>query len=99
MLTVERNCECCDKNVAVAVCSSTMTAMSFAICKECLRENAEPLSIFHATFWCIGGTEVVDHIRWMKSYKDGKYIGFDEIARLWKEEHPGEIDYSEMAGN
>ena len=56
-------CQCCDKNEAIGVASSTMGAFSVAYCQKCLDAGVEPLWALVATAASCG------------EIKDGKLIG------------------------
>jgi len=78
------SCQVCNGQPAVGVACSSLGPISHAYCQECLRRGAEPLSLWHATFDCIGGPE---HIRpdlrehaAAYSFKDQAYIGWDAIV-------------------
>lgn len=73
-------CDVCqsDKDIA-GVASSTMGAFSLCFCKTCIKENAEPYFMFEYTLDSVG-LEVADWVKTMKTYKDGKYITWDEFV-------------------
>lgn len=69
-------CDVCGKT-AFSVCSSALGAISFAYCKECLRQNAEPLVAFETTAWTCGN-EVAEFVRHMSTFVNGEYISWDD---------------------
>ncbi len=77
------SCDTCGgSEVGVACCP--LGAFSVAYCRECLLQDAHPLWAIHATLDCIGGSQyVADWVKLLKSHKDGKYIGWDEIVSLY----------------
>lgn len=76
-------CDVCGTKEDIAgVASSGLAPMSFCFCRKCLMQNAEPICMFEATLEIVG-TEVAGHVREMRTFKDGKYISWDQFV----EEH------------
>lgn len=70
-------CQVCGRGPGRGIASSTLGAVSFSYCTECLQERAEPLFMWHSTICTCGGWEHVhEGLRInAKSWKDGRYIG------------------------
>jgi hypothetical protein len=81
-------CDCCGKtDTEVHVHSSSIGAMSFASCKECLSHNTEPEFCFHYLYDFVstdgkGLREITEQI-----YKEGKYWTWDEWLK-WRQTEP-----------
>lgn len=76
-------CDVCGtEEEIVGVASSSFGAISFCFCKKCIVQNAEPISMFEATLEIVG-KEVAEHVRYARTFKDGKYITWDQFV----EEH------------
>jgi hypothetical protein len=74
-------CQVCQNEPGVGVCASTLGPISLAWGAACLSAHAEPLNLIHATFDLIGGPEhAAPWFKSVRSYKDGVYIGWDEIV-------------------
>ncbi len=78
-------CEVCAREgTKIFVYSLPFAAMSIASCEACLHERAYPLWAIHANFDCIGGPEnAADWCHSFRAWKDGKYIGWDEIVESY----------------
>lgn len=73
-------CDVCgSKDDISGVASSSLAPMSFCFCRKCLMQNAEPICMFDATLEIVG-TEVAEHVRQAKTFKDGKYITWDQFV-------------------
>jgi hypothetical protein len=77
-------CECCLKNEGYRVVSSVFGALGFMICVECLKNNAEPLDNFFDSFDIFESIDFKKEVLDMKAFKDGAYIGFNDIVKAWK---------------
>ncbi len=79
-------CEVCDRKVELAgVAASAIAPLSQAICRECVREHAEPLWLIFAMFDEAGGAEhIADWAKRLRSFADGRYIDWDEIVTRYK---------------
>jgi hypothetical protein len=66
----------------VGVASSGLGPISFCFCKKCIIQNAEPISMFEATLEIVG-KEVAEHVTLCRTFKDGKYISWNQFV----EEH------------
>ena len=66
IMNIGITCECCGKNEAVGVCSSTLGAFSVAFCQKCLDAGVEPVWALVATAASCG------------EIKDGKLLGMAE---------------------
>jgi hypothetical protein len=76
-------CDVCgSKEDIVGVASSSLGAISFCFCKKCIVQNAEPLMMFEFVLEEVG-REVAEHVRYARTFKDGKYITWDQFV----EEH------------
>jgi len=84
-------CECCCKNEGKHVVSSVFGALGFSICDECLKNNAEPLDNFFMAFDIFETIDFKKEVLDMKVFKDGAYIGFDDIVNAWKKHMKNDI--------
>ena len=82
---MSKPCEICAVNEAVGVCSSTLGAFSFAICRECIKHNAEPLGMLIGMLKD-AQYEVAEWVKKMTTFYEGEYINFDAIVVLAKSE-------------
>ena len=55
-------CDVCGGG-AVGVCSSTLGAIGFAYCSQCLRLGVEPWSACVATVWCVPEADLSEAAR------------------------------------
>lgn len=77
-------CDVCRSEPAVGVAASPLAPMSQAYGRECLRQEAEPLWLVHATIDLCGGPEHINEwVKEIRSYKDGRYIEWDEIIACY----------------
>ena len=78
-------CNICEQNQSVGVASSPLGAFSNAYCSTCLEKGAEPLWLWHSTFWACGGPEYIDesYREWACSVYDNEYIYWDRIVELY----------------
>lgn len=84
-------CQVCEQRPGIGVASSRLGPISVSFCRECLEHNAEPLWAIHITFECIGGPENIrEEFKELCSWKDGKYIEWDEILALYHPDHGDE---------
>ena len=65
-------CDVCSKS-AVGVASSSLGAISYAYCDECLLRYAEPITAFEITYEVTSG-DVADWVKELTTYVDGKYL-------------------------
>ncbi len=84
-------CEVCNKEPAVGIASSGLGPCSCAFGAECLKQGAESLGIVLATLSCIAPADQIEKavapwVKEVKSYKDGRYIGWAEIVEVYKQE-------------
>jgi hypothetical protein len=74
-------CQVCSQREAAGVAAMPGVPMSVAYCRPCLNENAHPLWAIHAVIEMNGGVEhVAEWVKDFRSYRDGRYIGWDEIV-------------------
>jgi len=73
-------CGCCGKDAETYVCSSGLGPISLSYCAECVENLAEPEFMFDATF-DMTGELVADHVKQMSTFKDGKYIKWEDWVR------------------
>ncbi len=73
-------CDVCSKS-AVGVASSSLGAISYAYCNECLLRYAEPVTAFEITYEVTSG-DVADWVRTLTTFIDGKYLTWDEWVGL-----------------
>lgn len=73
-------CDVCSKS-AVGVASSSLGAISYAYCDECLLRYAEPVTAFEITYEVTSG-DVADWVKELTTYVDGKYLTWDEWVGL-----------------
>lgn len=67
-------CEICNKNESKGVCSSQLTAFSYAYCQECLDHKAERKEMIEATLKINGGWEnTADWVKDLTYFEGGKY--------------------------
>lgn len=73
-------CDVCKRDRETHVASSTTGAISFAFCNECLQNNAEPEWTLEYLYSDVGhkGEGLADWVKQLKTYKDDKYINWDE---------------------
>ena len=71
-----RQCDCCGRTREVGVASSQLGGVSFAYCKECLNNNAEPASMVNSTIETVDN--VAPFVRSIRVYRDGIYYLFDD---------------------
>jgi hypothetical protein len=70
-------CDVCKEEAALGVASSVFGAFSMAYCKRCLDNHAD-------AEWCfafcaeMNGNEVAPWVRKMNTYKEGRYVSWDE---------------------
>lgn len=87
------SCDCCGKE-AIGVASSSVGAISFAWCKECINQGAEPelMLMYLAEDVCHeDGSGLHDYIyNELKTFKDGEYITFREWYNKAKGRYPNE---------
>jgi hypothetical protein len=84
-------CEVCNKNKAIGVANCSLAQpCSHAYCRKCLINNADPLWCYCAVLSCVGMDHLASWVQNINSYKDGKYIGFEEVKQhfLETEKHP-----------
>lgn len=75
------NCDVCGKN-GKGVASSTLGAVSFCYCQECLNQGAEPLSMWQ-TVIDINDGQISELFRESAcSYYEGGYIHWDKIKEV-----------------
>lgn len=80
-------CEVCKKNEAVGVANCSLAQpVSHAYCKKCLQEQADPLWCFCAVLELVGLEHLAGWVNQVRSYKDGKYIGFEEVKQHFLQE-------------
>ncbi len=72
-------CDVCRRAGVVGVASSSMGAVSWAFCRECLDNLAEPECMFEHTFECCGD-EVADWVRSMSTWRNGSYVTWAEYV-------------------
>jgi hypothetical protein len=77
---VHLTCDVCGKS-AVGVASSSLGAISYAYCNECLLRYAEPVTAFEITYEVTSG-DVADWVKELTTYVDGKYLTWDEWVGL-----------------
>ena len=69
---IKLDCDICGRP-AKGVASSTLGAFSYAICQDCLTNNAEPEDILRGVVEDCGG-DVCDWVKELMIYRDGKYV-------------------------
>jgi hypothetical protein len=81
-------CDCCNKEGPTQVVSSAVGPASFAYCDECIRRNAEPLGCFYYLYDDVSnkGEGLVNDVKLLTTYKDGKYITWDEFVTMRRAE-------------
>lgn len=79
-------CNCCQRGGVIGVASSSMGAISFAFCVPCLQQSAEPEVMFRYLYDEVSteGEGIADWVKEMYTWKDGKYISWDEYVALRK---------------
>jgi hypothetical protein len=75
-------CNVCDLKPGVGVASSCLVAMSFSFCEDCLTHHAEPYEVLHFVLVENGPNGVADWVKTLSTFKDGKYISWDEFVAL-----------------
>lgn len=78
-------CTVCGRS-AIGVASSVLGAMSFAYCKECLEQGAEPLPMLTFVINDVGEQDIAEWVKELKSYNEGQYIEWNEIVQHAKKE-------------
>jgi len=73
-------CDVCGEP-AVGVASSSLGAISYAYCEECLLRYAEPVTAFEITYEVTSG-DVADWVKELTTYVNGKYLTWDEWLQL-----------------
>lgn len=96
----ESKCDVCGRQGIVGVASSCLGAISFAFCAECLSQGAEPEFMLGFT-WDMTGGNPAEWVRELKTYKDGRYITWDEFKadadanpEKWTMDPPEEPEFS-----
>jgi hypothetical protein len=81
------NCDVCG-GAAKGVAASSLGPISLAYCQECLSRGAEPIGMWHLTIGLCDGPDGVrpEFTEHAASYKNGRYIGWDEIASSYSPE-------------
>ncbi len=82
-------CNVCDKNEALGVASSTLAAMSFAYCRECLEHNADVYGLIQFSFEECEG-HVADWVLELSIYRDGTYTKIRDLPDGWWKDDEGE---------
>lgn len=88
MSAADNVCDVCKRKVdKVWVHSSSLGPMSFASCPECLRRYAEMEVGLHYIYDYVGnhGEGIAEWIRHVTTYKDGKYMTWDEWV-AWRQD-------------
>jgi hypothetical protein len=83
--TEVRKCDVCRREREVGVASSTLGAVSFAFCKECLEHRAEPAGMFEFTLEEVGEHFVAPWVKSLNTFMDGEYLSWDEWVKKHKE--------------
>lgn len=76
-------CDCCGRTADAGVASSGLGPISFAWCKQCIEENAEPEFMLEYV-WGEIGEDVAGHVKQVKTWKDGAYIKWAEFVKAKK---------------
>jgi hypothetical protein len=63
---------------------SVLGAFSLTYCNECLSSEAEPLDILVSIIDDAGENGIAEWVKRLRSYHEGKYIGWDEIVSYAK---------------
>lgn len=72
-------CDICGSSAMVGVAASVIGPMSQAYCSECLANSAEPEWAFEYTYEITdNGAEVAPWVSQLSTWKDGKYLTWDE---------------------
>ena len=81
-----RKCDCCLREREVDVYSSSLGAVSFAYCKECSNNNAEPKGIIVSTIEMLGG-DVAEWVLNLTYYdtEEQKYKSAKELKKAYDE--------------
>jgi hypothetical protein len=83
------NCDVCGQP-AKGVASSTLGAISFAFCQECLNHSAEPEFMFYYLYDDVShdGEGLSEHINDLSTWKDGRYWEWPEWLAWRKAQGP-----------
>ena len=81
-----RKCDCCNRVREVDVYSSSLGAVSFAYCKECSNNNAEPKMIIISTIEMLYG-DVAEWVLNLNYYdtEEQKYKSAREFKKAYDE--------------
>lgn len=84
-------CNVCNgesEHPAVGVACSTLGAFSFAYCRACLRNRAEPFSLLSNTvLWDARGLEnCAEWVHYLTTWHEGRYISVHDLPPLTDEE-------------
>lgn len=81
MTALDNICDCCHREAPqVWVHASSLVAMSFASCHECLKHMAEMEGTFAYMYDDVGtkGEGLVDEMKYFSTWRDGKYMTWTE---------------------
>lgn len=73
---------------ALGVAGSTLGPVSFAYCRPCLEQGAEPCRPLRLlVLWDCGGLEgCAEWVRYLTTWHEGRYIGIADLPPLTEEE-------------
>lgn len=81
-------CDVCNRSSTDGggVFSSSLGAVSFAYCRECLSRGAEPLWMWHTTLFACGGPDDIrrDLKEQASSWINGTYVDWKGIVASYK---------------
>lgn len=81
-------CDCCNRKADTQVVCSAVGPASFAYCPECLTNRTEPLGCFYYLYDDVSdqGEGLRDDVKLLTTYKDGKYMTWDEFVAMRRAE-------------
>lgn len=77
----DEKCDVCNINSCDGVHASSVLAVSYGLCKECIAQNAEMLDVL---LFLLDMTDGMTR-KHRNSFYGGKYIGWETVVKLWKE--------------
>jgi hypothetical protein len=76
-------CDVCDREGVVGVASSSLGAVSWAFCKECLQKPAEPECMFCYLYEDVSdkGEGLIAEINSMHTFQGGVYVSWPDYVK------------------
>lgn len=73
-------CDCCGATEVMGVASSSLGAISFAWCRECIMRGAEPLSMLLFVYETTNeGKDAATFVQDLVTWVEGEYIKWPEV--------------------